>query len=126
MIPSILCYGPTSLEFLGLTTPQILNPDLRLIRFQARLTPLSCIALQCLLLQRICLYFIGVPCMDGDLGGNVHETALRTLRWGTSHASVPTNISRSTVIGREAKFELTKKGSQGGFFCIFLFRNRGF
>ena len=31
------------------------------------------------------------------------------LRWGTAHAFVPSNISRTTVIECEAEYELTKK-----------------
>ena len=46
--------------------------------------------------------------MDGDLGGT-GGTVPQDLRLGTAHASVPPNILRSTVIGCEAKYELTKK-----------------
>jgi len=37
-------------------------------------------------------------------------TAPINLRWGTAHASVPPIFEPYTVIGCEAKYELTKKG----------------
>ena len=83
--------------------------------------------------------------MGGDLEGT-GGTAHKNLRWGTAHASVPPimggdlwetagdgltqkcevgddpsirppNILRSTVIGCEAKYELTKKVSMKN--CVF-------
>ena len=53
--------------------------------------------------------------MGGDLGG-LGGRYPQNLRWGTAHASVPLNILRSTVMGCEAKYELTKKRCQGGIF----------
>jgi len=51
---------------------------------------------------------------DGDLertgGGS------QNLRWGYVPCIRPHNISRSTAIGCEAKYERSKKRSQGGFF----------
>ena len=47
--------------------------------------------------------------MDGDLGG-LGDGPPKKIEVGTAHASVPLpNISRSSVIGCEAKYELIKK-----------------
>ena len=49
--------------------------------------------------------------MGGDLGDGPPKFEV-----GTAHASVPSNILRSVVIGCEAKYKLTKK-CQGRIFC---------
>jgi len=52
--------------------------------------------------------------MGGDLG-RTGGTVPQNLRWGDGPCILPPNILRSTVIGCEAKYELTKKGVKEEF-----------
>ena len=42
----------------------------------------------------------------------------KNLRWGDDPCIRPPNILKSTVIGYEAKYELTKKGLKEEFFVL--------
>ena len=56
--------------------------------------------------------------MGGDLGGWTGGTSAQIWGGGTAHASVLSNILRSTVIGYKAKYEATKKSFLGGMFSF--------
>jgi len=55
--------------------------------------------------------------MGGDLG-ELGDGPPKKLRWGTAHVFIPPNISRSSVIGCVAKYELTKKGVMEEFIVL--------
>jgi len=61
---------------------------------------------------------VNVTTTGGDLGGT-GGTVLPQFEVGDGPCIRPPNIliSRPTVIGCEAKYELSKKRSQGGIFC---------
>ena len=54
----------------------------------------------------------------GDLGGEDRGRSPQNIEVGDAHASVPPHILRTSVIGCEAKYELTKKGLKEEFWVV--------